>query len=119
MCSRNWYHERMDAARAALDLDELDVAQLKALIISKDAQLVAKDELLGKRLLRTVLTANGELLERRPSPHRKLRRRVVGAEPVDVRRLEIPGQQLADAVDRMVGDAREHLAQKRFGIVAV
>ncbi len=44
----------MDAARAALDLDELDVAQLKALIIAKDElittkdqQLVGKDELLA------------------------------------------------------------------------
>ncbi|MDQ2817564.1 MAG: IS66 family transposase, partial [Candidatus Eremiobacteraeota bacterium] len=37
----------MDAACVALDLDELDVVQLKALILSKDAQLVAKDELLA------------------------------------------------------------------------
>jgi hypothetical protein len=33
--------------------------------------------------------------------------------------LEIPGEQFVDAGDRLVGDAREHLAEKRFGIAPV
>ena len=34
-------------------------------------------------------------------------------------KIDVPGQQLGDAVDRMIGDAAEHLAQVGFGIVAV
>jgi hypothetical protein len=32
---------------------------------------------------------------------------------------DVPGQQLCDAVDRVIGDAAEHLAQVGFGIEAV
>ena len=32
---------------------------------------------------------------------------------------EVPGQQFGDAVDRVIGDAREHVAQVGFGIEAV
>jgi hypothetical protein len=31
----------------------------------------------------------------------------------------VPGQQFVDPVDRMVGDALEHVAQVRFGIDVV
>ena len=34
-------------------------------------------------------------------------------------RFEVPRQQLVDAVDRMLGDAREHVAEKRLGVVSV
>src|ERR1700731_1711474 len=47
-----------------------------------------------------------------------------GAEPrwraaLSVGRVPMPGQELTDAVYRMVGDAREHVAQVSFGVEAV
>jgi hypothetical protein len=50
---------------------------------------------------------------------RELRGRVVAGERSGRRRLKIPGQQLVDAVDRVIGESREHFSQKRLGIVAV
>lgn len=55
----------------------------------------------------------------RSAVHWKLGSRGVGAQQVAVRRLDVPGKQLADAVNWIVGDAREHVAQKCFGIVAI
>jgi hypothetical protein len=46
-------------------------------------------------------------------------RRFVSAKGTGVRRLQMPGQELVDPGDGMIGDARDHVAQKRFGIVAV
>jgi len=34
-------------------------------------------------------------------------------------KADVPGQQFCDAVDRVIGDAAEHLAQVGFGIEAV
>ncbi len=34
-------------------------------------------------------------------------------------RLQVPGQEFVDAVDRVIGDAFEYLADKRFRVVAV
>ncbi len=36
-----------------------------------------------------------------------------------MRRLQIPRKQLVNTIDRMIRDALEHRADKRFGVVAV
>ncbi len=45
--------------------------------------------------------------------------RIIGGERIGVRRLQIPRQQLVNTVDRMIGDALEHRADIRFGVVVV
>src|SRR5450755_4601756 len=54
-----------------------------------------------------------------PSLSYKFGRRVVAGERIGLRRLQIPRQQLVNTVDRMIGDALEHRADKRLGVVAV
>jgi hypothetical protein len=50
---------------------------------------------------------------------REFGHRVIAGERIGVRRLQIPRQQLVDTVNRMIGDALEHRADKRLGVVAV
>jgi hypothetical protein len=50
---------------------------------------------------------------------REFGRRVIAGERIGVRRLQIPRQQLVNTVDRMIGDALEHRADKRLKVVAV
>jgi hypothetical protein len=73
----------------------------------------------GSNSLMRVLRRTGYRAESRLCLWREFGRRVVAGERIRIRRLQLPGQQLVDAGDWMFGDAREHLAQKRFGIVAV
>ena len=63
-----------------------------------------------KRLLRAVLTTSGRCADPASALCRKYGRLGVVADLHGFRRLQIPWQQFGDAVDRMIGDAREHLA---------